>query len=207
MTKEDCLFELNYLKKEEERSGNSIIAMKRIELGQTLAQHHPIEADLIVPIPETGILFAQGYALESKIAFAHAVLKKRPKIKTLFIDQRRKTINDIIIVIPELIKGKRIIVIDETVISGLSLSMVLERLKEAKPKEIHVRVAAHPMIRKCPSNSFADSWSFMTGEDYRERFEIDSFEYLDPSILETFAKCVYCFGGRNNESKVVRIPA
>lgn len=203
--REDCLFELNYLKREEERSGQTNIAMKRIELGRLLAKRHPTAAELIVPIPETGILFAQGYALESQIPFAHAVLKKRPKTKTLFIDHRKETIGDIIITIPELIENKKIVVIDETVISGLSLSLVIKRLRDAEPREIHVRMAAHPMVRKCPSNSFADSWSFMKEDSYQKAFEVDSFECLDHKDLGNFAKCVYCFGGENDESKVVRI--
>lgn len=204
---EECLFELNYLKKEEERSGNTNIAMKRIELGRLLAQRHPVDAELIVPIPETGILFAQGYALESDIPFAHAVLKKRPKTKTLFIEHRKETIGDIIIIIPELIKNKKIVVIDETVISGLSLSIVIKMLREAQPKELHVRMAAHPMVKKCPSNSFSNSWSFLKEKAYKEAFEVDSFEFLDPKDLEKFAKCVYCFGGEKDESKVVRTEA
>jgi len=202
MKKEDCLFELNYLKLEETVSGDKSIASKRIELGRSLARTLPVEGDIVVPVPETSILFAQGYALEAKLPLAHAILKKRPKKKTLFIDERKETIKDIFIIIPELIKGRKIIFIDETVISGLSLTTVIAKVRKAEPKEIHVRLIAPPMIRRCPSSSFADSWSFVKG-DYKKHFGVDSFEFLSFKVLDSYAKCYYCFGGEKDESKMV----
>jgi amidophosphoribosyltransferase len=203
--KEDCLFALSYLKKEFAESGNTSVAYKRIQMGKELARVASVDAEIIVPIPETGILFAQGYALESGIPFAHAILKKRPKIKTLFIDERKKTFNDIIFIVPELLRGKKLILIDETVISGLSLSLILEKIKNVGPKEIHVRLATPPIHKECPSNSFSESWEFINGRDYKNFFGVDSFEYPSLDSLEKYATCTYCFGGEKDESKVVGI--
>jgi amidophosphoribosyltransferase len=208
--KEKCLFEVNYLKREEEPSGGTTIASRRIEMGKLLARTLPVAGDMIVPVPETGILFAQGYALESGIPLAHAILKKRPKTKTLFIDKRQETIEDMVIIIPELVTGKRIILIDETVISGLSLATVLGKISQARPREIHVRLVAHPMVRHCPWHAFSDNWSFISENhhnSYREHFGVDSFEYLEPEVLSRYASCTYCFGGKMNESQVVRAKA
>jgi amidophosphoribosyltransferase len=191
----DCLFNLLYY--DEEHSRNT--ALSRIGLGEMLAQWCPTDADFVVPVPETAILFAQGYSLESGIPLLHALLKKRPKLKTLFIDDREKTIDDIFFSIPEMIKGKRVVIIDEMVISGLSLKAVLEKVKEAGPNKIHVRIVAPPMMRPCPY--YCDrKWDDLITGNYCEFFGVDSFCYLPIEELGWDQKCSYCYGGWSRDA-------
>lgn len=204
MKKEGCLFELIYIKKEHALSGTRSIASRRIDLGRLLARQKPVGADFVVPIPETAILFAQGYSIESGIPLGHAILKKRPKEKTLFVRDRKRMLDEIWVLIPDLIEGKRLVLIDETVISGLSLQSVIRTMRSLKPREIHVRLAAPPMIRKCPSNSFSDTWKFIEG-GWKKFFDVDSFDYLDLPALESHAVCAYCYGSKTDESKVVEL--
>ena len=75
---EECAFELSYIKKEYEISKGEIIASKRVNLGQLLGKTHPVDADFIVPIPETAIHYAQGYAHETNTPLCHAIFKKKP---------------------------------------------------------------------------------------------------------------------------------
>jgi len=192
--KEDCLFDLIYLKKEEASSGESTVASERIRLGRLLAKSCPREDhSIIVPVPETGNFFAQGYSLESKLPLVCAVFKKRPKPKTLFIEHRKEVIGDVFLVIPELVRNRKVILLDEVIISGTTLFIVIAKLKEAKVKEIHARIIA-PMQRQCPKGYSPDTWKFIKSETaYAKYFQIDSFHFLDDGILKDFANCIYCF--------------
>lgn len=189
-----CLFDTLYLDAEHEDN----TAINRARLGQELGKWCPADVDFIVPIPETAILFAQGYSLSLGIPLLNAVLKKRPKHKTLFIDNRKKTMGDVFFTLPELLSGKRIVIVDETVISGLSLSVVLRKVKAAHPKEIHIRLVAPPMIRECPFGKSGD-WQFIY-RNYRKFFGVDSFCYLPIEILNEYAQCTLCYGGRIDDT-------
>ncbi len=200
--KRDCLFKLSYIDLEDRLIGSLSTAQKRIEMGQLLAKRHPVtNADCVIPIPETSIFNAQGFANELKIPINNAIFKKRPKTQTLFIKNRKKRIQNVFLFIPNLIKNKRIVLVDETVISGLSLKIVLGIIRNLKPKEIHVRVVCRPMIRRCPKNNFAKTWKFAP-RNYKKYFKVDSFAYLDPIDLAKFAKCTYCFGSNKDNSIV-----
>ena len=201
--REDCAFELSYIKKEHDLSNGGLIAEKRIEIGEELSKTSPVEADYVVPIPETAIFYAQGYSLGSKIPLVHAVFKNRPKPKTLFVEDRRKMIREVFSVIPRFIQKKKIILVDETVISGLSLSLVIEKIKEFQPAEVHLRLANPPMTRKCPSSSFGDEWDY-DGVKLLGNEIITSVAYLSIDQVERHAKCSFCFGNQYDNSKLVR---
>ena len=198
--KRDCLFKLSYIDLEHRLLGKVSTAQKRIEMGMLLAKRKPVKnADYVIPIPETSIFNAQGFANESKIPLVNAIFKKRPKTQTLFIKNRREKIKNVFLFIPNLIKNKKIVLVDETVISGLSLKTVLDIIRGFKPKEIHIRVVCKPMTRICPKNDFSKEWKFAP-KNYKKYFNVKSFDYLEPYDLEKFAKCTYCFGGHKNNS-------
>ena len=201
---EECAFELSYIKKEHEKSGNTIIAQRRVDHGRMLARLFPVESDYIVPIPETAIHYAQGYALESKIPLVHAVFKNRPKPKTLFINDRKEVIGDVFTIMPKFITNKELTLVDETVISGLSLKTILDKISLCKPSAIHLRLANPPMIRKCPSSSFGDNWKFEGASLLGEFKLIKSIKYLPLEVIEKFSYCFYCFGGNDDRSKMVK---
>lgn len=205
--KEDCLFELSYIKHEEERinSGHTI-ASERIRIGKLLGNKFPVDADYVIPVPETAVFNAIGYHLATGIPFCFGIYKKRPKTKTLFINDRENLINDLMIPIPEIIASNRIVIIDETIISGLSLITTLKKIKENSPKEVHLRIAIKPMQRRCPSSDFGESWRFLINEvdDLCDYFGVDSFKYLDPEDFSKTVNCTYCFGGKYDKSKMVR---
>jgi|APSaa5957512535_1039671.scaffolds.fasta_scaffold23888_3 amidophosphoribosyltransferase len=199
---EECAFELSYIKKEYEISKGEIIASKRVNLGQLLGKTHPVDADFIVPIPETAIHYAQGYAHETNTPLCHAIFKKKPKQRTLFLPHRTEVIKDVFAFMPKFFENKKIVLIDETIISGLSLSTIINAITEFKPKEIHLRLGCPPMSRKCPSNNFGDDWMY-EGQKLFENDIFTSVEWLSVDQLSSFAKCSYCFGGLDDYSKLV----
>ena len=198
----DCAFELSYLKKEHDLIGGKLIAEKRIELGELLGKTHPVDADYIIPMPETAIFYALGYSNQTNIQYTHAIFKNRPKPKTLLVKNRKELISRVFSIIPRFIENKRIVLVDETVISGLTLVTVLDAIKNLKPKEIHLRLGAPPMIRKCPSSDFGENWLFEGKKLFNQKL-FDSIEYLSTDQLDKYSKCYYCFGGENDNSKMV----
>ena len=182
--KRDCLFRLSYLDTEHKKLGKLNVAQKRLEMGMLLAKKKPIKnkVDYIIPIPETSIFNAQGFSIASKIPLVNAIFKKRPKPQTLFVKNRKNKIENVFLFIPELIKNKKIVLVDETVISGLSLKTVLKIIRKYKPKEIHVRVVCKPMDKSCPSNSFSKNWNFAP-KNYKKYFNVTSFDYLETEDL------------------------
>jgi len=167
-SKIDKLFNLIYLAEEHSKIEGKRVVDKRIELGKKLANKFIFSADCVIPIPETAIPYAMGYAKEANMPFSYAVYKKRPKQKTLFISDREKTLKDIFFVVPEFIKGKRIILVDEAVISGLSLKYVLKLIKKCKPKSIHVRVVNNRLKK----------------ENLAKYFGVTSFGWLDEKEIK-----------------------
>ena len=202
--KEDCAFELSYIKKEHDYCKDGmLIAQKRINHGKLLAKECPVDADFVLPMPETAIFYAQGYSLESRIPLVHAIFKNRPKPKTLFVNNREELIDKVFSVIEEYIFDKKIILVDETVISGLTLVTILKKIKKYNPKEIHLRLSNPPMIRKCPSSDFGDNWSF-DGHELLNNELINSIGFLNVDIIEKSVECSYCFGGKNDKSEMVK---
>ncbi len=200
---EDCAFELSYIKKEHEISNNVLIAEKRIQLGELLGKTHPVDADYVVPIPETAIHYAQGYSLQTKIPLVHAIFKNRPKPKTLFTNNRKQVIYDVFTAIPRFLTDKKVILIDETVISGLSLMTILNKLRNINIKEVHLRLGNPPMVRKCPSNDFGNNWTYNGNKLFEDNL-LKSIKYLSVDQIRKFAKCSYCFGDKDDNSKMVR---
>jgi len=208
LKKEDCLFEITYLRHEEEivKSRAKSIAQTRIDIGKRLGKKFPIDADYVIPMPETAVFNAIGYHLETGIPYCLGVYKTRPKIKTLFIDDREVTLKETMITVPQIIEGKRIVIVDETVISGLTLKVNIEKIRKHNPKEIHLRLVIAPMTRTCPSSDFGEDWVFAINENNNlaEFFGVDSIEWLSPEDYEDFVNCSYCFGGKCDNSKMVK---
>ena len=124
----------------------------RISVGKELAREDSINADMVIPVPETGIFPATGYADESKIPFYFGVIRDYFTDKTLFqpnIKMRAASLDKKLIVIPEVIKDKRIVLVDEAIVSGTTLHVIVDKLRNAGVKEIHVRIPSPAMINEC----------------------------------------------------------
>lgn len=206
MKKEDCLFEITYIKHEEEILKNSdTVAKRRIYIGRLLGKKHPVDADYVIPMPETAVFNAIGYHLETGIPYCLGIYKTRPKVKTLFINNRESVIQQSMVPIPYIITNKKLVIVDETIISGLTLKTCIEKIKKFTPKEIHLRIVIEPMLRPCPSSDFGNSWNYIRNEsiDLCDYFSVDSIEYLSHEDFKNSVKCSFCFGGKDDNSKMV----
>jgi amidophosphoribosyltransferase len=178
-------------------------------MGRTLAREYPVEADLVIPTPESGTPAAIGYSQESGIPFGHGLVKNAYVGRTFIQPSqtiRQRGIRLKLNPLKEVIRGKRIIVVDDSIVRGNTQRALVQMLREAGAAEIHVRISSPPITWPCFYGiDFATRAELIaTGlgvEDVRESIGADSLGYLtkDGMIAATGQQerelCTACFTG------------
>jgi len=159
-----CLFEFVYLARPDTQISGQRIHSTRVEIGRRLAREHPAEADLVIATPESGVPGAIGYAEESGIPYGSGLVKNAYVGRTFI--QPSQTIRQLGIRLKlnplrEVIEGKRLVVVDDTIVRGNTQRAVIRMLREAGAKEIHVRITAPPV-----------KWPCFYGIDFASRAEL-----------------------------------
>jgi amidophosphoribosyltransferase len=159
-----CVFEYVYLARPDTSINGRNVYDARVEMGRTLAKEYPVEADLVIPTPESGTPAAIGYSQESGIPFGHGLVKNAYVGRT-FIEPSQ-TIRQLGIRLKlnplrEVIKGKRIVVVDDSIVRGNTQRALVQMLREAGAKEIHVRISSPPI-----------TWPCFYGVDFATRAEL-----------------------------------
>ena len=204
-----CAFEYVYLARPDTRIGGRSIIQSRREMGAALAKEHPVEADLVMATPDSGTPAAIGYAEESGIPFQQGLVKNAYVGRT-FIQptqiMRQRGIRLKLNPIREIIEGKRLIVVDDSIVRGNTQRQVVSMLREAGAAEVHVRISSPPVLWPCFFGiDFATRAELiaasMNTDQICESIQADSLGYLsidgmvkasrqDPSTL-----CMACFNG------------
>ena len=159
-----CLFEFVYLARPDTAiSGRSVQAV-RVETGRRLAREHGVEADLVIPVPESGRYAAIGYAQESGIPFAEGLVKNAYVGRTFI--QPSQTIRQLGIRLKlnplrEVIAGQRLVVVDDSIVRGNTQRALVRMLREAGAREVHVRISSPPV-----------KWPCFYGIDFASRAEL-----------------------------------
>jgi len=181
----------------------------RMKMGAELAKEYPVEADMVIGVPDSATAAAVGYSQESGIPYGEGLVKNRYVGRTFIQpDQRfrelgvRRKLNPL----PELIKGKRLIVVDDSIVRGTTTPHVVELLRRGGAKEVHLRICAPPIISTCHFGvDMATKKELIASdksvEDIREFVDADSLGYLSidglvrsvGSAKENF--CMGCFTG------------
>jgi amidophosphoribosyltransferase len=159
-----CVFEYVYLARPDTSINGRNVYDARVEMGRTLAKEYPVEADLVIPTPESGTPAAIGFSQESGIPFGHGLVKNAYVGRT-FIEPSQ-TIRQLGIRLKlnplrEVIKGKRIVVVDDSIVRGNTQRALVQMLREAGAKEIHVRISSPPI-----------TWPCFYGVDFATRAEL-----------------------------------
>mgnify|MGYP001582851778 CR=1 FL=1 len=149
-----CIFEFIYFSRPDSCIfGNTNVNDIRKELGRQLAREHPVQADLVIPVPDSGVPAAIGYAEESKIPFDFGLIRNHYVGRT-FIEPKeairhfgvKLKLNPV----RKLIEGKRIVVIDDSIVRGTTSKKIVKMLKEGgRAKEVHLRISSPPTIGPC----------------------------------------------------------
>jgi amidophosphoribosyltransferase len=151
-TPKGCLFEYVYLARPDTTIGGQSVYTTRVEVGRTLAFEAPVDADLVIPVPESGIPGAIGFAQQSGIPYGLGLVKNSYVGRTFI--QPSQTIRQLGIRLKlnplrEVIKGKRLVVVDDSIVRGNTQRALVRMLREAGATEVHVRISSPPVMNPC----------------------------------------------------------
>jgi amidophosphoribosyltransferase len=204
-----CIFEYVYLARPDTTIADRRVHSVRVEVGRTLAREHPAEADLVIPVPESGTPAAIGYAEESGITYGVGLVKNSYVGRTFI--QPSQTIRQLGIRLKlnplrDVIAGKRLVVVDDSIVRGNTQRALVRMLREAGAKEVHVRISSPPVQWPCFYGiDFASRAELIaTGlqnDEIRRSIDADSLGYvtLDGLVAATRLPkdnlCRACFDG------------
>lgn len=203
-----CLFETIYFARPDSKIDGKSIYLNRIEAGRQLAREAAVDADIVIGAPDSGIVAAIGYAQESKIPYAEGLIKNRYVGRT-FIEPtqelREQGVRIKLNPLKENIEGKRVILVDDSIVRGTTIKRTVAMLKNAGAKEVHVRIASPPVTNSChlgmdtpnKENLIAAN---MTIEEIKDTIGADSLCYLSlKGLIESQGGdngfCRGCFTG------------
>ena len=181
-----CVFEYVYFARPDSTINDRNVYKVRVEMGRELAREHPIEADLVIPVPDSGNCAALGYSLESGVPFEMAFVRNHYVGRSFL--QPSQLIRDFDVrvklnLISDLVKDKRVIVVDDSIVRGTTSKSRVNNLKEAGAKEVHVMVSCPPHQNPCVYGiDFPDRSKLMAAnysqEEIRRYLNADSLSYL-----------------------------
>lgn len=159
-----CVFEYVYLARPDTLIANRRVHPVRVEIGRTLALESPVDADVVIPVPESGIPAAQGYAEASGIPYSRGIVKNSYVGRTFI--QPSQTLRQLGIrlklnPIRDVIEGKRVVVVDDSIVRGNTQRALVKMLREAGASEVHVRISSPPV-----------EWPCFYGIDFATRAEL-----------------------------------
>lgn len=203
-----CVFEYIYFARLDSTIDGVNVYEARMRGGKSLAKSYPVEADIVAGVPESGIPVAKGYAEESGIPFGF-VFYKNSYIGRTFIKptqkERESSVHLKLSVLEPAVKGKRIVLVDDSIVRGTTIAHLIHMLKEAGALEVHVRISSPPFRYPCyfgtdvPSNEQLIATKHST-EEIREMIGADSLGYMECEYLEQMAGglslCKACFDGK-----------
>lgn len=203
-----CIFEYIYFARPDSRIDGINVYQSRLLAGKYLAMDSPVEADLVVGVPESGNAAALGYSLQSGIPYGTAFVKNTYVGRTFIKPKqssRESSVRVKLNVLKDAVKGKRIIMIDDSIVRGTTSDRIVSMLKEAGALEVHMRVSSPPFLWPCyfgtdvPAREQLIAYE-RTVEEIRRMIGADSLGYLRLERLEEMvgglSLCKGCFTGK-----------
>ncbi len=204
-----CVFEHIYFARPDSILDGRLVYSNRMAMGAELAREHPVEADMVIGVPDSALAAAVGYSQESGIPYGEGLVKNRYVGRTFISpDQRlrdlgvRTKLNPL----PQLIKDKRLVVVDDSIVRGTTTPHVVQLLHQGRAKEIHLRICAPPLMHPCHLGiDMATRNELLAAnksvEEIRTMVQADSLGYLSHEGLvravglERNRICMACFTG------------
>lgn len=202
-----CLLEFLYLSKASTKIRDTRVRVARHRIGRSLARRHDgVAADIVVPIPNSAIAFAKGYAEQSKIPFVMGLERVRDTRSFIHpnADERVEIVKGKLRVVREFVEGQRVVLIDDSIIRGNTLTVVVAAMREAGATEVHVRIGSPPVKHPCFMGvDFPTSEELIahthTTESMAAAVGADSLEYARlEEVLKAMRRtdlCTACFSG------------
>ncbi len=204
-----CVFEHIYFARPDSTVEGRLVYETRLAMGTQLAEEHPVDADFVIGVPDSATAPAIGYARASGIPYREGLLKNRYVGRTFIApDQRLRDLGVQLKFNPlgSLIKGKRLVVVDDSIVRGTTTPRVVNLLRQAGASEVHLRICAPPLRYPCPLGvDMASEWELiaarMSEPEIMEHLGVDSLGYsslsglIDAVGLPRDILCLACFDG------------
>src|SRR5262245_17301599 len=205
-----CIFEHVYFARPDSLIFGQSVNRSRHKMGRQLAIEQPADADLVVPVPDSGVPAAIGYSAESGLSFRFGLVRNHYVGRT-FIEPKQSIRSFGVRIklnpVRDLIKGKRVVLIDDSIVRGTTSKKIVRMVREAGAREVHVRISCPPTISPCyygvdtPNKSELIAAN-MSVEEIRKFIEADSLGYLSlegmiaATGLSRDSSCVACWNGQ-----------
>lgn len=204
-----CIFEYVYFARHDSVLDGCSVYEARKEAGKTLARCYPVEADIVSGVPDSANVAARGYAEESGIPFVEALAKNRYVGRTFIQPDQRQRENSLNVKMNALranIRGKRLIIIDDSIVRGTTMRKIIKMLRDAGAAEVHIRICSPIIKHPCHLGIDIQTYSqligaYRTEEQICEKLGADSVKYLTIDQLVDTCKsanvdfCLGCFNG------------
>ncbi|WP_409199340.1 amidophosphoribosyltransferase [Methanobrevibacter sp. DSM 116169] len=189
--KSHCMFEYVYFARPDSTIDGKNVYQTRVNMGKALFDEFPIDADLVVPVPDSSIPAAIGYSRASGIPYGEGLIKNRYVGRTFIMptqEERELAVKLKINPMKEVLKDKRIVLIDDSIVRGTTSESLIQVVKEAGPKEIHFLVACPPVIAPCYYGVAMASKNELiaannTTEEIKEKLGVNSLHYISEDAL------------------------
>jgi len=200
-----CVFEYIYFARPDSDIDGVSVHTARVNAGRILAKTHPVDADIVIGVPDSGLDAALGYSMESGIPYEIGLIKNKYIGRTFIApDHRLDQVKLKLSAISEVVKGKRIVLVDDSIVRGTTSGRLIDLLRDAGAAEIHMRVSAPPFLFPCYYGTDIDSSENLiacrhTAAQIAEIIGADTLGYLPVDKLRELAHsktfCSACFDG------------
>ncbi|WP_427340205.1 amidophosphoribosyltransferase [Caloranaerobacter sp. DY30410] len=203
-----CIFELIYFARPDSIMDGISVYLARKEAGRILARESKVDADIVISVPDSGTAAAIGFSEESGIPFSEGLIKNRYVGRTFIKpsqELREQGVRLKLNVLKENIKGKRVVLVDDSIVRGTTIRRIVDILKSAGAKEVHVRISSPPVKYPCFFGIDTPERKQLIGaknttEEIRKLINADSLSYLSiEGLIKTTGKnggfCLACFNG------------
>jgi amidophosphoribosyltransferase len=204
-----CLFEFIYFARPDSHMYDTLLYSARERMGANLSREHPVEADVVVPVPDSGIPAAHGYSAETGIPYREGMMKSRYIHRTFIAPDQRMRERGVrmkLTPLEEHIRGKRIVLVDDSIVRGTTTKQIVKLMFEAGATEVHVRITAPPIKWPCfygidMASKGELAAARMTIEQLKDYLGATSLGYLSiTGAVDAVGKtddhfCLACFSG------------
>ncbi|MGA8326093.1 MAG: amidophosphoribosyltransferase, partial [Candidatus Cybelea sp.] len=204
-----CMFEYIYFARPDSKFNDRSVYMARYEMGRRLAREHPVDADVVMAVPDSAVAGGIGYATESGLPYIEGLIKNRYIGRTFISpDQRMRSrgvhlkFNPVV----ENLQGQRVIVVDDSIVRGTTTPRIVALLREAGAAEVHLRITSPPIKHPCYLGVDMATYDELiaanyTVEEIRQKTDADSLGYLSlEGLIESVGRkretmCLGCLIG------------
>ena len=201
-----CIFEYIYFARSDSKIDNVSVHEARLKAGHFLARSHPADADIVIGVPDSGLDAALGFAEESGIPYGIGFVKNKYIGRTFISPTQSFRENQVRIKLSPIestVKGKRVVMVDDSIVRGTTSARIVKLLREAGAKEVHMRISAPPFLNPCYYGTDVDTKENLIAnnhsiEEIAEIIGVDSLGYLtldDAKALANGSHCLACFNG------------